>query len=120
MACAQAVFGLLETAQSFFRISLAQRQMGDPKAEFCGIPLALEHQVFIALLGLVQEPFVVDPPTDELRETRQRKAHFRVVWVFVSEKLSPPAQPLPAARRPHRFRGGRGGRPGSRRRAVRH
>ena len=32
----------------------------------------------------------MDPPTDELRETRQRKAHFRVVWVFVSEKLSHP------------------------------
>ena len=63
MPRAQAVPGLVEAPQRFFRIALAEGQMGQPEAKFRQVAFAFRHQVFVSVLGLVQEPLVVDCPS---------------------------------------------------------
>ena len=76
--------------QRFFRIALAECEVGDPEAEFVRVRLAQLQQVFIALLRLVQEPLVVDTPADELREAGPGQAHRSVLRVLVAEELPHP------------------------------
>ena len=79
MPGAQVVSGVVETPERLFRVALPQRQMGQPKPEFRKVARAFVHQVPVALLGLVQEPLVVDAPADELGEPRQVDADGRRV-----------------------------------------